>query len=243
MLRRPFFHSAAGCTPRRHGCYALRPPRPEPSLQATPRRASQRLDKAVLTADEKTAAFIQAMADDAVKYTADKVFVIKDDKDYDPVTGAEAQVPDDAEDVVNNNLHAWRARRGAGRAPADQQGRQGPRRRGAGPAEGADESRAAADREARAGGRDQPVDQGTARTGARAPTCSTAADAAKRIDGRQGAWAERKSPDTKLLLNQRLADETDAGVKSRHRGLASHSIDGALVWGDRINRGSSAVPA
>ena len=33
------------------------------------------LDKAVLTADDKTAAFIQAMADDAVKYTEDKVFV------------------------------------------------------------------------------------------------------------------------------------------------------------------------
>ena len=41
------------------------------------------LSKAVLTADDKTAAFIQAMSDDAVKYTEDKVFVIKDDKGYD----------------------------------------------------------------------------------------------------------------------------------------------------------------
>ena len=60
------------------------------------------LNKAVITADEKTAAFIQAMSDDAVKYTEDKVFVMKDDKGYDPVTGAEAKVPDTAEDVVNN---------------------------------------------------------------------------------------------------------------------------------------------
>jgi urea transport system permease protein len=62
------------------------------------------LNKAVLTADDKTAAFIQAMSDDAVKYTEDKVFVMKDDKGYDPVTGAELKVPDTAEDVVNNNL-------------------------------------------------------------------------------------------------------------------------------------------
>lgn len=44
------------------------------------------------------------MADDAVKYTEDKVFLIKDDKAYDPVTGAELKLPDNAEDVVNNNL-------------------------------------------------------------------------------------------------------------------------------------------
>ncbi|MEO5736325.1 MAG: urea ABC transporter permease subunit UrtB, partial [Variovorax sp.] len=54
------------------------------------------LNKAVATADEKTSAFIQAMADDAVKFTDDKVFVMKDDKGYDPVTGAELKVPDTA---------------------------------------------------------------------------------------------------------------------------------------------------
>src|SRR6478735_2031262 len=62
------------------------------------------LNKAVATADDKTAAFIQAMSDDAVKFTADKVFVIKDDKAFDPVTGLEQKLPDDAEDVVNNNM-------------------------------------------------------------------------------------------------------------------------------------------
>ena len=38
------------------------------------------LNKAVATADDKTAAFIQAMVDDAVKFTDDKVFVMKDGK-------------------------------------------------------------------------------------------------------------------------------------------------------------------
>ncbi|RZI78324.1 MAG: urea ABC transporter permease subunit UrtB, partial [Variovorax sp.] len=38
------------------------------------------LVKASAVPDEKTAAFIQAMADDAVKTAGDKVFVILDDK-------------------------------------------------------------------------------------------------------------------------------------------------------------------
>ena len=54
-------------------------------------------------ADEKTVALIQAMADDAVKFTDTAVFVMKDDKGYDPVTGAELPVPETAEDIINNN--------------------------------------------------------------------------------------------------------------------------------------------
>ena len=61
------------------------------------------LNKAVTTADDKTAAFIQALNDDAVKFTKDKVFVIKDGKGFDPVTGTEVTVPEDAEDVMSNN--------------------------------------------------------------------------------------------------------------------------------------------
>ena len=61
------------------------------------------LNKAVTTADDKTAAFIQALNDDAVKFTKDKVFVIKDGKGFDPVTGTEVTVPEDAEEVMSNN--------------------------------------------------------------------------------------------------------------------------------------------
>jgi urea transport system permease protein len=61
------------------------------------------LNKAVATADDKTAAFIQALADDAVKCLGGKVFIVRDGKGIDPVTGAPSNVPDDAEDVVNNN--------------------------------------------------------------------------------------------------------------------------------------------
>ncbi|HUD33308.1 MAG TPA: urea ABC transporter permease subunit UrtB, partial [Variovorax sp.] len=40
------------------------------------------INKAVLTADARTADFFQAMADDAVRTTPDRIFTIKDDKGF-----------------------------------------------------------------------------------------------------------------------------------------------------------------
>ena len=61
------------------------------------------LNRAVTSADDKTAAFLQALSDDAVKFEGDKVFVMRDGKGFDPVTGVELTVPDSAEDAVINN--------------------------------------------------------------------------------------------------------------------------------------------
>jgi urea transport system permease protein len=62
------------------------------------------LNQAVVKADEKTASFIKALSEDAVKTVGDKVLVVRDGKGFDPVTGAEAALPDTAEDVTNNNV-------------------------------------------------------------------------------------------------------------------------------------------
>ena len=62
------------------------------------------LGKAAANADDRTAAFIQALSDDAVKTKGDKIFVVKDDKAFDAVTGAALSLPADAEDVINPNL-------------------------------------------------------------------------------------------------------------------------------------------
>jgi urea transport system permease protein len=61
------------------------------------------LNAVIAGADEKTVALIQAISDDAVKFTDTAVIVMKDGKGVDPVTGAEVPVPEAAEDVVNNN--------------------------------------------------------------------------------------------------------------------------------------------
>ena len=62
------------------------------------------LNKALANADDRTAAFIQALADDAVKVIGDQVIVVRDGKGADPVTGAALAVPDTAEDVMNTNV-------------------------------------------------------------------------------------------------------------------------------------------
>ncbi|MCK9215839.1 MAG: urea ABC transporter permease subunit UrtB, partial [Rhodoferax sp.] len=61
------------------------------------------LAKAMLSADDKTAAFLQALSDDAVKVAGDKILVIQGDRVVDAVTAAEVAFPADAEDVINNN--------------------------------------------------------------------------------------------------------------------------------------------
>ena len=61
------------------------------------------LQDAVTRADPGLAAFAQALLDDAVKTTATGVFIVKDDKAVDAATGQPAKLPDDAEDVSNNN--------------------------------------------------------------------------------------------------------------------------------------------
>ena len=63
------------------------------------------LNAAVATSpDERTAAFIEALSEDAVKLAGTQVIVMDGDQGKDPVTGAPVTLPADAEDVVNNNL-------------------------------------------------------------------------------------------------------------------------------------------
>ena len=61
------------------------------------------LAKAVAQGDDKTAAYLKALSDDAVKIADGKLIVIRGGKGYDPVTDAEVAVPASAEDVVTNN--------------------------------------------------------------------------------------------------------------------------------------------
>ena len=61
------------------------------------------LNKAVINADATTAAFLQALSDDAVKVAGDTLVVLKDGQGFDPVSGAPMPVPVGAEDVMINN--------------------------------------------------------------------------------------------------------------------------------------------
>ncbi len=61
------------------------------------------LQKALAAPDEKTAAFLQAMADDAVKLNGTQVLIVRDGQASDPVSGNSVVLPDNAEDVINND--------------------------------------------------------------------------------------------------------------------------------------------
>jgi urea transport system permease protein len=61
------------------------------------------LQKALTSPDIQTAAFLQAMADDAVKVNGTQVLIVRDGKASDPVSGEATALPETAEDVINNN--------------------------------------------------------------------------------------------------------------------------------------------
>jgi len=61
------------------------------------------INQSLAQADERTALFLQALADDVVKVSGDKVFVVRADKATDPVSGEERTLPADAEDAMLNN--------------------------------------------------------------------------------------------------------------------------------------------
>ncbi|HEX2543282.1 MAG TPA: urea ABC transporter permease subunit UrtB [Ramlibacter sp.] len=187
------------------------------------------MNKAVAAADDKTAAFLQALADDAVKVAGDNVFVVRDGKGFDPVTGAPAAVPADAEDVVNNNrmrgeldgaLAALKlfSKDDKVRAAAVTELQKEP-----------DEARLPMIEKALAAEGNAAIKDHLGLVRAAILLAST--DKARRLDAAH-MLAASKSPATRSLLLNRLKDEQEADVKAAL--LASiRSIEASLVWGER----------
>ena len=188
------------------------------------------LGKAIGDADGRTAAFIQALADDAVKVSGQQVFIVRDGKGSDPVTGAEVTVPADAEDVISNNrlrgeldtaLAAMKlfspdaaARRAAVRALLKEP----------------DPARLPLLDKALAAEKDPAIRAQMELARAAAQLGSD--DKAQRLEAAR-AMAQSRTPETQLLLNERLKAETDPEVKGRL--MASlQAVEGALVWGDKL---------
>ena len=187
------------------------------------------LNKAVAHADDRTAAFLQALADDAVKTAGGKVFVVRDDKATDPVTGAPAQLPADAEDVVNNNRMRGEldsALAGLKLFSADA------RLRAAAVAElqkDPDESRLPLIEKAFAAEQDAAIKEQLALV--RAQALLSSSDKARRLEAAQ-MLASSKSPSTRSLLLQRLKEEGDADVKFALQA-SLRSVEGSLAWSER----------
>ena len=188
------------------------------------------LGKALATADARTAAFFQALSDDAVKVAGDKVFIVRDGKGSDPLTGAEIAVPDNAEDVMNNNrmrgeldsaLAALKlfSTDEATRAAAIKQLQSD-----------ADETKLPLIEKAYAAeGNAQLKEQiGLVRAGA----LLGSADKAKRLEAAK-LLRSSKQANTKTMLLARIKVETEPDVKSALQ-LSLREVEAALAWGDRL---------
>ncbi|MDO8372118.1 urea ABC transporter permease subunit UrtB [Polaromonas sp. YR568] len=191
---------------------------------------AEALNKAAANPDDKTAAFIQALADDAVKTAGDKVFVIKDDKGYDPVTGAELAVPADAEDVINNNM--MRGELDTALAALKLFSKDGKVRADAIKtlASGSDESRLPLIEKAWA--TETVPELKNQLEMVRATILLSSSDKAKRLEA-AARLSGSNNPISKTVLIARLAEEDDAEVKSALQG-SLRKVESALAWGDKL---------
>jgi urea transport system permease protein len=188
------------------------------------------LQQAIATPDDATLAFIRAMGEDAVKIAGDKAIVMKDDKGYDPVSGAEVPVPDDAEDIVNNNR--MRGEFDAALASLQLLSPDVAQRRTAIDAlrEETDEARLPLIEKALAAEKDVALQ---ARLEAiRARILLASSDASQRLKAAQ-YLATSGNPGTRTVLLEQLRNEQDPQVKAAIQAALT-AVEGRLQWGEKL---------
>jgi len=188
------------------------------------------LAKAAAVADEKTAAFIQALADDAVKTQGEKVFVVKDDKAYDPVTGAEVPLPADAEDVINPNL--MRSEIDNALAALKLFSKDEKQRRDAIKTLGGDNDEARLPLIEKAYAAETVPELKAQLELMRAAILLGSSDKAKRLAA-AAQLAGSKNPATKTVLIERLGTEADADVKVALQAALA-KVEASLEWGNKL---------
>ncbi|ARN22553.1 urea ABC transporter permease subunit UrtB [Piscinibacter gummiphilus] len=193
------------------------------------------LAKSLERGDEGLAAFVQAMLDDSVKVTGDKVFVMKGEEATDAATGAAATLPEDAEDVINSN-QMRRELEGALAALKLFSKDLGERRAAAQALkDDADESRLPLIEKALASETDEGLKAQLEQIRAAIQVASP--DVARRLEAAK-TLATSLTPATKSLITERLkpaaeGGEDDAAVRSQ-LGIALKAIDSRLAWGERL---------
>ena len=100
------------CCRLRRACADRRRGRARSSIGDSDERIAA-INKAAVARRSAGAGFFQALLDNEVRFTGDRVFIVRDDKAVDAATGATVTLPADAEDVINNNRIS---RRDQGRA-------------------------------------------------------------------------------------------------------------------------------
>ena len=188
------------------------------------------LQKALASPDAQTAIFLQAMADDAVKVNGTQVLIVRDGKAIDPVSGEAPALPDNAEDVINNNrmrgeidaaLSALQllSTDAALRVQAAKSLLKDP-----------DPTKLAMLEKALASEANEGVKKQMLL--ARAAILLNSDKADERMASAK-TLADSQTPDTQLLLNQRLSQEEDKQVRAQLQ-TSLLTIQAALSWGEKL---------
>ena len=195
------------------------------------------LSRAAVSADEKTVAFIQALSDDAVKTSGDKVLLVKDGKAFDPLTGLEQSLPPDAEDVINPNLmrsELDNALAALKLFSKDENARRDAIRTLGGES---DEARLPLIEKAHAAETVPALKNQLERV--RAAILLGSGDKAKRLEA-AAQLSTSNNPATKTALIERLATESDADVKVALRSALT-KVQASLAWGDKLGAVFSGI--
>jgi len=188
------------------------------------------LQKALAAPDAQTAAFLQAMADDAVKVNGTQVLIVRDGKATDPASGEAVVLADTAEDVINNNrmrgeidaaLSALKllSPDAALRLQAAQSVLKEP-----------DPTKLGMLEKALASETDASVKKQMLL--ARAALLLNSNNPDERLASAK-SLADSQTPDTQLLLNQRLSQEDDKQVRAQLQ-TSLRTIQAALNWGEKL---------
>jgi urea transport system permease protein len=193
---------------------------------------AQAIAQAVVGGDPAVQPFLQALIDDSVKTAGGRVYIVNDGRARDAVSGAEATLPADAEDVINSN----RLRRELDLAMAslkllspDAAARHQAVRE---LRDGADESKLPLIEKALATEADVKLKADL--TLLRAAVMVSSTDKARRLEAAQ-LLAASHTPATQALLIERLKPgvEPEADVRAQLQ-LALDGINSRLVWGERL---------
>jgi urea transport system permease protein len=188
------------------------------------------LQKALASADATTAAFLQAMADDAVKISGSQVLVVRDGQAFNPLSGEPTSLADDTEDVINNNR--MRGEIDAALSALQLLSPDAVLRLQAAKSvlKEPDPTKLAMLEKALA----SEVDEGVKKQMllARAAILLNSDKADERMASAK-TLADSQTPDTQLLLNQRLSQEDDKQVRAQLQ-TSLLTIQAALNWGEKL---------
>ena len=188
------------------------------------------LSKAVTQGDEKTAAYLQALADDVVKTANGQVLVVRDGQGTDPVTGQAVTVPPDAEEVMLNNRLRGEIDTALAALKLFSPDVKVRRQAALSLLKEPDASRAPLLEKALAAEKD-PAVQSLVRQARAAALLGSEVTNERLLAARELAGS--RQPETLLLLNQQLSQEQEPSVQQQiQKSLAA--VQDSLRWGERL---------